>query len=185
MEAFIAKYTNQLIELLTNIDKKAIKQIVQSLDKTIENNSKIYIIGNGGSSSTASHMSNDLGVGLKLRNVRNFNVESLGDNSAVCTAIANDIGYENIFYTQLQNKITKDDVLISISCSGNSQNIIKATKYAKDIGSTIIGVTGFEGGELKALSDMNFHIQTEKGEYGLVEDMHMILDHIIFSYYSS
>jgi len=185
MEAFIAKYTNQLIELLTNIDKKAIKQIVQSLDKTIENNSKIYIIGNGGSSSTASHMSNDLGVGLKLRNVRNFNVESLGDNSAVCTAIANDIGYENIFYTQLQNKITKDDVLISISCSGNSQNIIKATKYAKDIGSTIIGVTGFEGGELKALSDINFHIQTEKGEYGLVEDMHMILDHIIFTYYNS
>ena len=185
MEKFITKYVSQLIELLNNIDKKAIQEIVNALDKTVENKSKIYIIGNGGSSSTASHMSNDLGVGLKLRNVRNFNVESLGDNSAVCTAIANDTGYENIFYTQIQNKITKDDVLISISCSGNSQNIIKATNYAKSIGTTIIGVTGFEGGELKVLSDINFHIQTKKGEYGLVEDMHMILDHVIFSHYLS
>ena len=183
MEKFITEYVGQLVELLNNIDKKVIEDIVIALDSTIENNSKIYIIGNGGSSSTASHMSNDLGVGLKLRDIRNFNVESLGDNSAVCTAIANDTGYENVFYTQIKNKIAKNDILISISCSGNSQNIIKATKYAKEIGSVVIGVTGFDGGELKQLSDINFHIQTNKGEYGPVEDIHMILDHIIFSYY--
>lgn len=185
MKNFIQHYVKNLTELLNNIDINAIEQIKELLDSTIEKKSKIYIIGNGGSSSTASHMSNDLGVGLKLRNIRNFNVESLGDNSAVCSAIANDTGYENIFYTQLTNKITKDDVLIAISCSGTSPNILKATKYAKEVGTTIVGVTGFNGGELKELSDINFHIQTVKGEYGLVEDMHMILDHIIFSYYLS
>jgi len=185
MEKFIKYYVNNLTDLLNHIDSKAIEQIKNVLDTTIEKKSKIYIIGNGGSSSTASHMSNDLGVGLKLRSIRNFNVESLSDNNAVCTAIANDTGYENIFYTQVKDKINKDDVLIAISCSGDSPNIVKAAKYAKEVGTTIVGATGFGGGELKNLSDINFHIQTQKGQYGLVEDMHMILDHIIFSYYIS
>jgi len=86
---------------------------------------------------------------------------------------------------QLKNVINKDDVVIAISCSGNSNNIIKAVEYAKELGSTIIGVTGFDGGKLKKLSDISFHVNTQKNEYGLVEDMHMILDHIIYSYYIS
>ena len=130
-------------------------------------------------------MANDLTVGLKLRDIRNFNVESLSDNSSVCTAIANDIGYENIFYAQIKNQIKKDDVLMAISCSGNSANIVKAVKYAKEQDANIVGLTGFEGGKLKELSDINFHIPTSKGEYGLVEDVHMILDHIIYSYFIS
>ncbi|WP_338072297.1 SIS domain-containing protein [Halarcobacter anaerophilus] len=79
----------------------------------------------------------------------------------------------------------KDDILISISCSGNSGNILKAVKYAKKIGSKNIGLTGFDGGELKRICDINFHVPTQKGEYGVVEDIHMILDHIIYSYYIS
>ena len=86
---------------------------------------------------------------------------------------------------QLKDNITKDDVLIAISCSGNSKNITKAVKYAKKQGSKIIGITGFDGGKLKEKSDISFHIKTEKDEYGLVEDAHMILDHIIYSYYIS
>ncbi|WP_321312863.1 SIS domain-containing protein [Halarcobacter sp.] len=185
MEKFINNYTNSLINLLNQIDQKSIVKIVESLEYTLQKSSKIYIIGNGGSAATASHMANDLDVGLKLREIRNFNVESLSDNPSVCTAIANDIGYENIFYAQIKNKINKDDLLIAISCSGNSPNILKAVKYAKQKGSTIISMTGFDGGELKNLSDIKFHVQTDKGEYGLVEDIHMILDHIIFSYYIS
>lgn len=185
MKEFIQVYTNKLINILENLDIDTIIKIQKELDHTIKNNSKIYIIGNGGSSATASHMANDLGVGLKLREIRNFNIESLGDNSAVCTAIANDIGYENIFYAQIKNKIKSDDLLIAISCSGNSDNIIKAVEYSKSIGTTIIGMTGFSGGKLKELSNINFHIDTEKGEYGLVEDAHMILDHILYSYYIS
>ncbi|WP_428738527.1 D-sedoheptulose-7-phosphate isomerase [Sulfurimonas sp.] len=185
MENFVQEYTKKLIELLESLEVKVLKEIQQSLENTLKNNSKIYIIGNGGSAATASHMANDLSVGLKLRDIRNFNVESLSDNSAVCTAIANDIGYDNIFYAQLKNKISKNDLLIAISCSGNSTNILKAVEYAKQQGTTIVGMTGFDGGKLKELADIKFHIATQKGEYGLVEDMHMILDHILYSYYIS
>jgi D-sedoheptulose 7-phosphate isomerase len=182
---FVNQYTNNLKNLLDNIDKDEISKIIGALDKCEESGSNIYIMGNGGSAATASHMANDLAAGLKLREIRNFNVESLSDNSSVCTAIANDIGYENIFYAQLKNKLKKDDVVIAISCSGNSPNIVKAVEYAKKVGATTIGLTGFDGGRLKELSDIKFHVNTSKGEYGLVEDMHMILDHIIYSYYIS
>lgn len=185
MQSFIEKYINNLTNVLNDLDKKEIEKIKNVLEDTIKNNSKIYIIGNGGSAATASHMANDLTVGLKLRDIRNFDVESLSDNSSVCTAIANDIGYESIFYAQIKDKIKKDDLLIAISCSGNSANIIKAVEYAKTQNTTIIGLTGFDGGKLKELADIKFHVQTSKGEYGLVEDVHMILDHIIYSYYIS
>lgn len=185
MENFIKQYTENLSDILKNIDTHVVLKIKNSLDSTIKNKSKIYILGNGGSAATASHMTNDLSVGLKLRDIRNFDVESLSDNSSVCTAIANDIGYENIFYAQIKNKINKNDVLIAISCSGNSANILKAVEYAITQGTTIIGLTGFDGGKLKELSDINFHVNTPKGEYGLVEDVHMILDHILYSYYVS
>jgi len=180
---FITAYTNNLIGLLQSIDNKSVEQIISTIEMTIEKKSKIYILGNGGSAATASHMVNDLGAGLRRREIQNFNVISLADNTPVCSAIANDIGYENIFYMQLQGLLNRDDVIIALSCSGNSPNILKAVNYAKEIGSTVVGLTGFDGGELKEISHVNFHIDTNKGEYGLVEDMHMILDHIIYSYY--
>lgn len=182
---FTNKYLENLTLLLKNIDTQSISNIFIALEDTIKNNSKIYIIGNGGSAATSSHMANDLSVGLKLRDIRNFNVESLSDNSSVCTAIANDIGYDNIFYAQIKNKIKQNDLLIAISCSGNSKNIIKAVEYAKKKGTKIVSMTGFDGGELKKLADIKFHVETLKGEYGLVEDVHMILDHILYSYYIS
>ena len=185
MKNFISCYISRLVLLLETINTDSICDIISKLEEVHNNNGKLYIVGNGGSAATASHMANDLSVGLKLREIRNFNVESLSDNSSICTAIANDIGYENVFYAQLKNKLTKDDVLIAISCSGNSSNIIKAVEYANKIGTTVIGMTGFEGGKLKEIADIKFHIDTNKGEYGLVEDMHMILDHIIYSYYVS
>jgi D-sedoheptulose 7-phosphate isomerase len=185
LEKFIKHYISILQKVLDEVNLTVITEIIHALELVHKKNSKIYIIGNGGSAATASHMANDLSVGLKLREIRNFNVESLSDNSSVCTAIANDIGYENIFYAQLKNKLTKDDVLIAISCSGNSINIVKAVEYAKNINSIVIGMTGFEGGKLKEIADIKFHVNTNKGEYGLVEDMHMILDHIIYSYYIS
>lgn len=185
MQNFIQKYIENLTNILNNLDFNEIERIKDALESMLNSNGKAYILGNGGSAATASHMANDLTVGLKLRNIRNFNVESLSDNSSICTAIANDIGYENIFYAQIKNQIKENDLLIAISCSGNSPNIIKAVEYAKKQGTVIIGLTGFEGGKLKELSDINFHVQTSKGEYGLVEDAHMILDHIIYSYFIS
>ena len=183
IKPFIADYLTRLKLILDNIDSDVISDIVDILDQTIVNKSRIYIIGNGGSSATASHMANDLGVGLKVRNIVNFNVVSLADNSPVITAIANDIGYENIFFMQMKGLINPNDIVIAISCSGDSPNIIKAADYAQDLGCKIIGITGFNGGYLKSISDLSFHVDTPKNEYGLVEDVHMILDHIIYSYY--
>lgn len=180
---FIKSYTNKLKKLLDNVDARSIGDIIDLLESTQNRKGIVYVLGNGGSSATASHMANDLNVGLKRRNIRKFNVVSLADNSPVVTAISNDIGYENIFYMQLLDVLKPEDIIIAISCSGNSANITKAVNYAKKIGSKVVGCTGFDGGELKQLSDICFHVDTPKGEYGLVEDMHMILDHIIYSYY--
>jgi len=182
---FIKSYVKKLKTLLDEIDVEAISKIIDLLENTQESGGTIYVIGNGGSAATASHMANDLNIGLKRRGIRKFNVISLADNYSIGTAISNDIGFENIFYAQLEDVINDKDLLISISCSGNSPNIIKAVKYAKELSAKVVGCTGFDGGELKLLSDVNFHIDTPKGEYGLVEDMHMILDHIIYSYYIS
>ncbi len=183
VEKFTKEYLEQLKYTLDNINPSVIGDIVVSLDETIDKKSRVYILGNGGSSATASHMVNDLGAGLRRRDIINLDVVSLGDNSPAVTAIANDIGYENIFYMQMKGLLSSEDLVIAISCSGNSPNIVKAVDYAKELGCKVIGVTGFEGGHLKKISDINFHVDTPKGEYGLVEDVHMILDHIIYSYY--
>lgn len=185
MNIFLDRYINNLKYLLENINLNTIEDIIKTLEDTINNSSKVYILGNGGSCATASHMANDLGTGLKRRNVTNFDIISLGDNSAILTALANDIGFENVFYAQLKDILRPDDVLVAISCSGNSPNIIKSVEYAREIGSKVIGLTGFDGGKLKQMSDVNLHIETKKGEYGLVEDCHMILNHILFSYYKN
>ena len=183
IKPFVKDYLTRLKQILDDIDVDVISDIVDTLEETIENKSRIYILGNGGSAATASHMVNDLGAGLRRRDVINFDVTSLGDNSSVVTAIANDIGYENIFYMQMKGHINANDVVVAISCSGDSPNIIKAADYAKNLGCKIIGVTGFNGGYLKKISNINFHVDAPEGEYGLVEDAHMILDHIIYSYY--
>ena len=183
VESFVKSYTGKLVRMVEAIDPAAIKAIVEAIEKTLVTKSRIYVLGNGGSSATASHMVNDLGVGLRRRGIINFDVLSLADNSPVLTAIGNDIGYENIFHMQMLGLLRAEDVVIAISCSGNSPNIVKAVEYAKECGCTIVGVTGFDGGRLLELSDIRFHVDAPVGEYGLVEDVHMILDHIIYSYY--
>ncbi len=183
MKQVINGYKQQLAELIHQMDETVIEDIILTIEKMAANNGKCYVIGNGGSAATASHMVNDLGTGLSRRNIRNFNVEALADNVSVCTALANDVGYDNIFYMQLRNKLSARDLLIAISCSGNSPNVVNAVKYAKSIQCQVIGMTGFNGGRLKELADLNFHVQTEIGEYGLVEDIHMMLNHVIYTYF--
>ncbi|MBF0266631.1 MAG: SIS domain-containing protein [Gammaproteobacteria bacterium] len=183
IKQFVQTYINQLTDLLSQIEPNLIEQLINLLESTKANEGRVYILGNGGSAATASHMVNDLGAGLRRRNIINFDITSLADNTPVCSAISNDVGYENIFYLQLKGLLKPQDLIIAISCSGNSPNIVKAVKYANKINAKIIGCTGFNGGYLKNNCDINFHIDAPDEEYGLVEDMHMILDHIIYSYY--
>lgn len=179
---FAKDYIFRLNELLNKIDFDNLNNFYELLS-TLQNDSTIYIIGNGGSAATASHMANDLAVGLKIREIKSLKVVSLSDNSAISYAISNDIGFENVFYMQLKNILNPKDIIIAISCSGNSSNIVKAVEYAKEEKCKIIGLTGFEGGKLKDLSDINIHFETNKGEYGLVEDAHSIINHLIFTYF--
>jgi len=183
MKEFIDSYKNRIKQKIEDVDCEIVELIIKEIDRCDKDRSTVYIIGNGGSAATASHMQNDLGVCLKRRGVLNLNVLSLCDNVAGLTAISNDVGYEDVFHIQIKERIRKNDVLIALSCSGTSPNIVKAVKYAREIGTTIIGMTGFDGGELKKLSDINYHVQTEQGEYGVVEDVHMILDHMLYTYY--
>jgi len=179
LKGFLEKYINNAKNILDNIDYSKIEEIIEQIEKA----DKIYILGNGGSSATASHIKNDLGVGLARRGIKHFNIENLTDNIPTITAISNDIAYEDIFYLQLLNRVKKGDLIIAISCSGNSKNILKGVEYSKDIGAKIVSLVGFDGGRLKDLSDICLHTKTQNGEYGVVEDIHLIINHIIFSYY--
>lgn len=179
---FVKDYIGRLNELLNKMDLDKLDEFYKLLLEA-QNDSTIYIIGNGGSAATASHMANDLAVGLKIRDIKNLKVVSLSDNSAISYAISNDVGFENVFYMQIKNVLNPKDIIIAISCSGDSRNIVKAVEYGKKQRCKIVGLTGFDGGELKTLSDINLHIDTDKGEYGLVEDAHSIINHLIFSYF--
>ena len=177
---FTLEYIDNLYNTLGNINLEEFDKFFNLIKNT---KSRMYIIGNGGSSSTASHMANDLAIGLKRRDIKTIDAISLSENSSVSYAISNDIGFENIFYMQLKDILKPEDTVVAISCSGNSPNIIKAVQYANAIGSKVVGLSGFDGGKLKELSDIKLHVQTEKNEYGLVEDIHLIINHILFSYF--
>lgn len=179
---FAKDYIYRLNELMIKMDLDELNRFYEVL-LDVKNDSTIYILGNGGSSATASHMANDLAVGLKIREIKSLRVVCLSDNSAITYAISNDIGFDNVFYMQLKDILRPEDKIIAISCSGNSGNIIKAVEYAKEMKTTIIGLTGFDGGRLKELSDINLHFETHRGEYGLVEDAHSIINHLMFTYF--
>lgn len=176
------KYLEYLSGLFSEINLEEIDNIVSIFEKARENEKTIFIIGNGGSAATASHMSEDLSKGTYVEGKKPFKTISLTDNTPYITALANDEGYGNVFLGQLKCLLKKDDVVVSISASGNSPNLIEATKYANSKGAVTVGIIGFDGGKLKGLCKHNFIVKTDKGMYGPVEDTHLIVGHIISTY---
>ena len=181
VKGFSRSYLKYLGSILEKISLDEIEQFVKSLLAARERESIVYFIGNGGSAATASHFANDIAIGTRLYD-RPFRVVSLCDNNAVITALANDDGYEKIFSRQLGVLLKKDDVVVAISASGNSENLLQAIDLAKEKGAITVGLTAFDGGKLRGLVDFSVHIPTNKGEYGPAEDGHMILDHLVGSY---
>lgn len=174
-------YLAELKKVMDEIDLDELNKIIDILKKAYDENNSIFIIGNGGSASTASHFACDLGKGA-LGNLYNsdkkrFKVYSLTDNCSTITAIGNDISYEDIFFQQLKNLASKNNILISFTASGNSPNIIKAIDFANSIGLTSIGFLGFDGG--KAAEKLIHKIIIKSHNYGIVEDLHLVLEHII------
>lgn len=167
------------IETLKKLDVVAINEALNLLMETAKNHKRIYVFGNGGSSATASHIQNDFGKGVSEYVEDKFRFQCLNDNVPTVMAIANDIGFEEVFRFQLKGVIEPGDVVIAISGSGNSANVINAVEYAKEKGNKIIGMTGFSGGKLKELSDISLHAPINSMQ--VTEDIHMIFDHLMMS----
>lgn len=179
---FADGYSRRLVELLEKLDKTAVEVVVDVIERAVFDNRAIFLIGNGGSSAVASHLVNDLGPNSLISGKSGFRVFSLTDNIASVTAIANDAGYENIFAYQLEAYMQLGDIVIALSVSGNSENILRGVKHAKQHGGYTIGLTGFDGGQLAKMCDLNINIPTTRDEYGPVEDIFAVLGHMISNY---
>ena len=182
VQQFAEEYFEYISELLKQIDTGKIKDFIEEMEDARDNQNTVFFVGNGGSASTASHMVNDLGLGSRVHIDPPFRVLSLVDNIAAITAVANDTGYDNVFTRQLQMYHKPGDKLVVISASGNSPNLIQAAEWVKKQGGKVIGLLGFDGGKLAQISDTSIIVKTPKGEYGPVEDVHMILDHLIYTW---
>jgi D-sedoheptulose 7-phosphate isomerase len=180
-EVFAGEYLEYLASILKNIDVHEIGQFVQTILDARERGATIYFIGNGGSAATASHFANDIAIGTNSYD-KPFRAVSLTDNQAIITAVGNDFGFEDIFVRQLQVLGRKGDVVVGISASGNSPNLIKAFKYAKSAGIKTVAITAFDGGKMKPMADEGVHVPTAPKEYGPAEDAHMVLDHLVGAY---
>jgi D-sedoheptulose 7-phosphate isomerase len=179
---FTKKYLKRLYDLLENLSTQEVFGVVEAFAQARNNGKTIFFVGNGGSAATASHFSQDLAeVGRKAKSPL-FRTLSLTDNTAYITAMGNDYGFETVFSKQIEQMFKEGDVLVAISASGNSKNLIRAAEAAKALRGTTIGIVGFDGGELKRICDKVIHVKSEKGEYGPVEDVHMILDHLTTCY---
>ncbi len=177
-------YLSNLKTVLDRMPVEAIGQVIQAIEQAHAAGKQIFVIGNGGSAATASHMMNDLCKGTLGHKGDapwpRFKVLALTDNVSLMTAWANDTDYNHIFSEPLKNFANAGDLLIAISASGNSPNIVAALEVAKQLGVKIVGFAGFGGGKLAQLADVV--VTVPSNDYGPVEDVHMILDHIIVSY---
>jgi D-sedoheptulose 7-phosphate isomerase len=178
---FAAAYLAYLQSVLQRINTAEIGRFIGTLLEARERGNTVFFIGNGGSAATASHFANDLSVGTNEYD-KPFRAVSLTDNVPLITAISNDFGYEEIFVRQLRILGRSRDVLVGISASGNSPNLLKAFDYANSASIKTVAITAFDGGKLKKLADQGIHVPTEPKEYGPAEDAHMVLDHLVGAY---
>lgn len=181
VKKFVSDYIRKLEELLDELSLGEIEKIVDIIFEAYKDDKQVFIMGNGGSASTASHFACDLGKGTIVRGKKRFRVISLNENTSLITALANDFGYDLVFKEQLINLVNPEDVVIVLSASGNSPNVVEAIKYAKSRGAVTIGFIGFDGGKLRGL--VNEHILIKANNYGQVEDVHLVLEHVISQYF--
>jgi D-sedoheptulose 7-phosphate isomerase len=178
---FARAYLDYVQSVLRRIDTQEIGRFVETLLAARERGSTVFFIGNGGSAATASHFANDLSIGTNAYQ-KPFRALSLTDNVAIMTAVGNDLGFEEIFVRQLRVLGKSGDVLVGISASGNSPNLLRAMDYAHSAGMTTVAITAFDGGQLKRVAAQGIHVPTGPKEYGPAEDAHMVLDHLIGAY---
>ena len=177
----IDKYKERLKVAVDNIDPIILNEMINKILQARDEQKQIFFMGNGGSGASASHIVGDLNKGLSLGKTcgKRYRSISLVDNSPTLLSLANDVSYDDIFVEQLKNFLNEGDLVIGISGSGNSENILRAVRYAKERGNTVIGLTGFSGGKLKEEADISLHIPVD--DMQIAEDAHMMIGHMIFS----
>jgi len=177
---YFEDYINIKDLLLKKVDQKILLKIIQEISGTIKKKRDFFSCGNGGSATTAEHLTCDFSKGSCTNTNLNIKVSSLNSNVALMTAIANDISYDDVFSYQLNRFGKANDILLAFSVSGSSKNIIKCAKIAKKKKIKIISFTGFNGGNLKKLS--NYNINFSSNNFGIVEDCHLTIVHYISQY---
>jgi D-sedoheptulose 7-phosphate isomerase len=170
-----------LIATLESMPVDAIERLSEMLYRAYSDGKQVFVLGNGGSASTASHMAADLGKNTIGANMPRFRIMSLNDNIPLLTALSNDVGYENVFAEQLQNLIQPGDILIVISGSGNSPNVLRAMDYAHTQSAETVAMLGFGGGKAADAADLVLLIDSD--DYGVVEDSHLIVNHILVEHF--
>lgn len=181
IESFALAYFDRLQTILRSIDRAQLSALVRELESARVGGHTIFVAGNGGSATTATSMANDLGFDIlkKTSAEETFRIHALTDNQAAITAIANDVGYDRVFVDQMRIHFRPGDKVILISASGNSPNVVVAAEWVKENGGVVIGLVGFEGGRLAEISDVVLHARSEAGEYGPVEDAHLVINHVL------
>lgn len=173
----VQDYITELETTLHRLPDALIHEAIDVLHEARLSGRHIFIMGNGGSASTASHFGCDLGKNTRRSDMPNFKVMPLTDNMAIFSALANDEGYESVFVQQLASFLRPDDVVIAISASGKSPNVVKAVEFARQAGARVIGMTGFDGGKLAGMVDLHLHVPSNSIEH--VEDIHLMMEHLI------
>jgi D-sedoheptulose 7-phosphate isomerase len=171
------EYFTRISETLSLIDTDAIEKLADLLLKAREEEKTIFIFGNGGSGATASHVTGDFLKGISYQMEKRFRVQCLNDNVSGMMAISNDLSYQEIFIEQLKAFLRKDDVVIGISGSGNSMNVVKALEYANLKGATTVALCGYKGGKIKEIADLVIHAPIHDME--VTEDIHIIVFHAL------
>ncbi|GKX67359.1 D-sedoheptulose-7-phosphate isomerase [Inconstantimicrobium mannanitabidum] len=175
----IDKYFEELMQVIDVMDREQINNVMNKLVEVNDRGGSIYIFGNGGSAATASHFVVDFNKGVSEKLSKKFKFICLNDNIPSLTAISNDIAYNEVFKFQLQNYLTEKDMVIGISGSGNSENVVQAIQYANDKGAATIALVGYNGGKLKKCAQNYIHVPID--DMQKVEDIHMVLDHMMMT----
>jgi len=187
-EGFVKKFLNEFAEVAERFSEDDINKAIEILFEAWKNGNKIFICGNGGSASTATHFACDLAKMTAVKGKKRFKVISLTDNVPLLTALTNDEGFASIFIEQLKNLLEKDDVVIAISVHGGagqdkagpwSQNLLAAIQYAKENSAKTVGIAGFDGGAFKKMADACIVVPADSTPY--VESWHLALEHLICS----
>jgi len=173
----ISEYIDLEKRVLDSLSIQDISKVMNVMEEARLTGKRIFVCGNGGSASTASHLECDFNKGVSYDQEIKYDIECLSDNVPMMMAIANDIGYDDVFVVPLRNKLKPNDIVIGISGSGNSENVIRAFEYANQMGATTISFTGYSGGKLKPMSDCNIHVNVDNMQ--IVEDIHLILNHMM------